>query len=235
MSSKVRYQQLRINSCLSVIRVQSVGYMRAAFDLASLPLTRFGLSNFDHPPSFSNRANIKTELCNSIGSRENWGQDTPSTIAIGVRSMHWRTTSRWTTGCAPMLATGSNGILRLRRCCSPAFNASDGSEFVMSSHVPRPGALSLPDAHGVALQSVAGSAIRPIIETPPQDIRCSRVCHVGMQFYVHRVTAQPTTQMRISVIPTSVPRRFPRKTSPAPAVFFLPHTILLRLRPKPIQ
>src|SRR6516165_6428989 len=53
--------------------------------------------------------------------------------------------------------------------------------------------------------------------------------------YVHRVTAQPTAPARISAIPTSVLRRHPHKTLPAPAVLFLPHTILLHWRPKPIH
>src|SRR5215471_18077530 len=75
----------------------------------------------------------------------------------------------------------------------------------------------------------------PLIETLSQDTHCSRVCPVGMQSYVHRVTVQPTTHYGISAIPTSVLRRHPHTTSPAPAVLFLPHTILLHWRPKSIH
>src|SRR5689334_16843893 len=123
-----------------------------------------------------------------------------------------------------------------RRCCSPAFTASDGS--VCSSRAMcRGGRLTLNHPILRLFTSRIGTlvSVSTLIATLSPDKHCSRACPVGMQSYVHRVTAQPTRPARISPIPTSVLRRHPHKTSPAPAVFFLPHTILLHSPPKSIH
>src|SRR5262249_17808411 len=96
--------------------------------------------------------------------------------------------------------------------------------------------MTLHDEAGIAVDPAAEMTPREatLIQTLSQDTHFSRVCAVGTQSYVHRGAGQPP-KGSLSTIPIGVLPWQPHKTSPSPAVFFLPHTIPLHLRPKPVH